>query len=96
MAASPGTTGVDVTVSQAICEQTSVLQSAVKQGGEALCRVASVKSVEYDVADPFHRFSGDLEALCTLQTLNIPYSARVTDPQIEVILKSHFQGPRVT
>jgi hypothetical protein len=52
MAASLGTTGVDATVSQAICEQSNVPQGAVKQGEEALCWVESVESVEYDVVDP--------------------------------------------
>jgi|JI9StandDraft_2_1071091.scaffolds.fasta_scaffold42018_2 hypothetical protein len=63
MAASPGTTGVDVTVSQAICEQSNVPQGAVKQGGEALCWVASVESVEYDVVDQYGLISAVPETL---------------------------------
>jgi hypothetical protein len=39
-------------IPEAICEQSNVPQGAVKQRGEALCRVASEESVEYDVVDP--------------------------------------------
>jgi hypothetical protein len=69
-------------IPEAICEQSNVLKDAVKQGGEAICCVASAESIEYDLADPIPWFSDTLEARCMPRTLNIPCFEQVATPNI--------------